>query len=332
MSGIASFGTISFALQSAKGTPAAVPTHKFNLAGDPTLGPSKTRGRYPSTDQDNGSAYTSLMAVEGGVTVLAHPDGAAFLIAAVSGDVTSDGAGAHTIIPGDDMLWVTAFREIGGVIVERFVDCKIHALTLEGQAGQPVTIALDVIGCKSQWKTGASKTAIEAVLALDSDGYLYPEAQGKIKLNTVAQRIHRVTFGIARGGSGYQSDGYGYDDVDPGKREVTLSFATRLGSGAIGVADYAEFYYGNAAPADNAELSPVVATDAFEIEFFRSADLSFKIALPEVEYAAVPVNSSTSGDPIEVEVACEVEKPSGSPIYTVTVNDGMADLAGTPAP
>ena len=332
MSGLPSFGTISLALQSAKGTPAAVPTHKFNLASDPSFGPAKTRERYVSTDLDNGPAFTSLLAVEGSMTVYAHPDGVAFLLAAVSGDVTSTGLGGHTIVPADDMLWVTAFREVGGVIVEQFVDCKIHAIMLEGEAGQALTIAVEIIGCEAHWKTGANADAIEAVTALDADGYIYPEAQGRIKLNTVEERIHSISFGISRNGSGYQSDGYGYDDVDPGKREVTLSFATRLGSGAIGAADYAEFYYGSQAPADGTELSPAVATAAFEVEFYRSAALSVKIELPEITYAAVPVNASTSGEPIDVEVACEVEKPSGGNIYTITVNDGMADLAGTPAP
>lgn len=329
MSGISSKkGTISFAVQTAKGTPATVPTVKFALAGDPTLGPTKTRARYNMTDTgpDNGPAYTSLLAVEGGLTVFAHPDGMAFLAAAISGNAMDSGATpnySHVSKPGDDMLWLTAWREVGGVIVEQFEDVKLSSLQIEGQAGQALTVALEVVGCKSKWLT-TSAAAIAAVARLSSNGYIYPEAQGLITIDGVAKRIHQISFGINRNASGYQSDGYGYDDVDPGAREVTLSFSTRFQSGAIGTAEYAEFYYGSTGPTDKAAMSPVVNSKAFSITFQRDADTSFEIDLPRVEFAAVPVNPGVSGDPIEVQVACEVERPAGGDIYTLTTKDQKA--------
>lgn len=329
MSGISSKrGSIALAVQSAKGTPATAPKVKFLLAGDPTLAPTKTRGRYQMTDasQDNGPAYTSLMAVEGGMTVYAHPDGLALLSAAVSGANADSGIAVpytHVATPADDMLWVTMWREVGGVIIERFHDVKLHAMRLEGSAGQPLTVALDAIGCTSTFEE--SNAALTGLAALTSHGFLYPEADGLIKLNGVAKRIHKVSIGIARNASGYQADGFGYADVDPGSREVTLSFATRFGSGAIGVADYREFYYGSAA---GTAMDAAVATRPFEIEFRRSANESWKIALPEVSYAAVPINPSTSGDPIEVEVACEVERPAAGNIYTITTIDSKATATG----
>lgn len=325
MSGISSkHGSIAFGVQTAKGTPATAPTVKCFLSGDPSIAPTKNRARYTMTDasQDNGPAYTSLMAVEGGVQVYAHPEAMGFLSAVVSGANADSGLSpdyTHTATPANDMMWVTVWRMVGGVIVEQFQDCKIHSLQMEGGAGQPLTIALDLIGCKSTFLT-----ADTALAALTSHGLLYPEGAGLIKIGGVAKKLHKISFGIARNASGYQADGYGYDDIDPGAREVTLSFATRFESGAIGVADYREFYYGSAT---GTAQSAAVATRAVEFEFLRAANLSWKVALPQVTYAAVPVNAGTSGDPIEVEVACEVEKPSGADIYTITTKDQKASYS-----
>lgn len=326
MSGISSkIGSVAFGVQSAKGVVANAPLVKFFLAGDPSLAPVKNRGRYNMTDasQDNGPAYTSLMAVEGGLSMYAHPDGVALLSALVSGSNVDSGVSApytHVASPADDMLWVTIWREVGGVIIEQFVDCKVHNMQVEGSAGQPLTIALDVIGCTSTYQE--SNAPLAALAALDSHGYLYPEAATRIKIDGVAKRIHKISFGISRNASGYQADGYNYADVDPGAREVTLSFSTRFGSGAIGEDEYREFYYGSAA---GTAQDAAVATKSFEVEFLRDANHSWTIEIPAVTYAAVPVNPGTSGDPIEVEVACEVERPDTGDIYTITTTDERAE-------
>lgn len=330
MAGISSKkGTISIGVQSAKGTPATAPTTKLRLAAAPSLAPQKELGRYAMTDtgQDQGDSYVSRLAVEGDFQVYLHPDAAALLFAAVLGTNVDSGANpnyTHTATPADDMLWLTIWREVGGVIFERYTDCKIGSLSLEGSAGSPLTATLGVVGVSSTFlDAGAEKTALLALASLSSKGYIYPEAQGRIKVDTVAQRIHRISLGIERNASGYQADGYGYDDVDPGGREVTLSYATRFVSGAIGIADYRTFYYGSAG---GTTLSGVVTPKAFEVEFFRDADTAVKIALPQVVYAAVPVNPDPSGDPIEVEVACDVEKPTAGNIVTVTTKDQKATL------
>lgn len=323
MSGISSkIGSIAFAVQSAKGTPSATPFVKFHLAADPSLGPVKNRGRYQMTDssQDQGPAFTQLMAVEGGMTVYAHPDGVAFLSAIVSGANADSGVSApyeHVATPADDMMWVTVWREVGGVIIERFHDVKVHGLRIEGEAGQPITIAMDAIGCTSTYQE--TNATLESLLALTSHGYLYAEASTRIKIDGVAKRIHKFSLGIARNASGYQADSYGYADVDPGQREVSLSFSTRFGSGAIGENEYREYYYGSSGGTTQSATTP---TKAFEFELVRDANNSWKVELPQVTYAAVPVNPGVSGEPLEVEVACEVEKPDdGSDIYTITTID-----------
>lgn len=333
MSGISGkHGTIAFAVQTAKGTPATAPTHRFRLSGEPTLGPSKTRERYEMTDssQDPGPAYTSLMAVEGDVPVYLHPSGCGLIFGAVLGSSADSGTTPnfiHTATPAEDMLWLTAWREVGGVIYERLSDVKIGNVQIEGEAGKPITATLSTIGCVANYldatTDAAEITALLALTPLTDNGYLYPEANGKINLGGVAQKIHKISLGINRNASGYQSDGYGYDDVDPGAREVTLGFSTRFVSGAIGVADYRTFFYGSPTGTD---LDAAVGSTSFDVEFVRDANTSVKFTLPQVVYAGIPVQPNPNGDPIEVEVACEVEKPSGSPIVTVVSKDSRASI------
>jgi hypothetical protein len=94
VSGISSRkGTIAFAVQTAKGTPATTPAVKFKLSGAPSLMPSRTVQRYNMTDkgQDPGPAYVSQMGVSGDVPMYLHPDGAAFLFNAVMGTAVDSG-------------------------------------------------------------------------------------------------------------------------------------------------------------------------------------------------------------------------------------------------
>jgi hypothetical protein len=332
VSGISSRkGTIAFAVQTAKGSPATVPAVKFKLSGAPSLMPSRTIARYNTTDkgQDPGPAYVSQMGVSGDVPVYVHPDGAAFLFNAVMGQAVDTGATpnfVHTMTYADDVPWLTVWREVGGVITEQFVDVKATDLKISGQAGQPLTATLSLIGLQAApLGAGAVLTALQALASLASKGYIYPEAAGAIKLNAVASKIHQIDVEFNRNASPYQADDYVATDVDMGGRDTSLSFATRFQSGAIGVTDYYKFFYGPNG-ATGTKLDPTLGTQPFEVTFVRDANTSIDILLPSVSYAAMPVNPDPSGNPIEVQVACNVEpNPDGvTPIATVVVKDQKA--------
>lgn len=317
-------GSIALAIQTAKGSPAATPTVKFFLAASPSLAPVKERARFQMTDdsRDQGGAYTSRLAVEGDFQVYAHPQGLALLTAACLGaNVDADLGGGnykHTATPADDMLWVTIWRmTAGGQIVERFVDCKINTLQVEGSSGQPMTVTVGVLGINSEWV--GSDTVLAA---LTDQPYIYPELCGRILVDEAVERIHSISFGINNGASSYQADCYVPFDIDPGGREISLSYSTRFG-GAIAAADYQTFYYGSAS---GTSLHPAVGTHAFSFELYRDADTRFKVELPRLVYAAVPVQSDPGGAPIEVEVATEVEKPSSGDIVTCTTWDQVAEV------
>lgn len=322
MSGISSrIGTIAFAKQTAKGTAAASPAFRLMLNGAPSLAPVKERGRFAMTDsgRDQGPGFTSGMRVEGDIPVYLHPDAMASLLYYALGANADSGAGpnyTHTLTPANDMPWLTVWRMVGNVIFEKFTDVKVNALRIEGQAGQPYTCTLSVIGITS------TKLASDPVLAaVTSQPYIYPESNTRLKVDTVDYRISAWSVGIDNGASGFQADDYFYADIDPGGRTISASFQTRFTGLSDLPANYAAFYYdvGTA-------LSPITGTHALDFTMQRDANTSVQLQAPQVTYAAVPVQPDPGGAPIGLEIACEVEKPAASAILTAIVKDQAATV------
>lgn len=295
------------------------------MSGAPSLAPNKERGRFTRTDsgRDVGPSYTSQMSVSGDVPIYANPDGMSLIFAAVLGANADSGTTpnyTHTITPASDGLWVTCWRMVGNVILEKYTDCKITALRMTGSAGSPIEITLSIVGITSTF------LASDPVLTpLSSQPYIYPEAQGAIKVDTVSYPISSINFGIDNNMSGFQADDYIFSDIDPGGRDVSLGASLRFTGAIAQPLDYRAFYYGSDA---GTAQSAAVGTHVFDLTFTRNANLSLNINLPQVTWAAVPVQPDPGGDPIGVDLATAVEPPSGGGnIATVVIKDQNSTLA-----
>lgn len=317
-------GTVGLAKQTAKGTPAAAPTVKMKLSGAPSLLPVKERSRYVVTDtgRDNAGSFTSRLGVAGEFSCYAEPSAMGLLFYLALGANADGGTNpnyTHTATPANDLPYFTLFRSVGGVIFEIWEDCKLGRLAIEGGAGGAYTVSIGVEGLQSRLQAADS-----ALAALEPAGLLFMEGFGEFKIDTVARTIHRLSLEINNNVSSYQADNYTSVDIDPGKREISLSVSTRFG-GLSAWPDYHNFFYNSvAAPA---ALSPVVATRAMQLLVARNANLSFQVNLPQVTYAGVPVQPDPGGDPIEIELSCNVEKPSGvTAIITAVSKDAAATV------
>lgn len=313
-------GTIAFAKQTGKGTGATTPKFKCFFRAAPSLGPVKEVGRLPMTDsgRDQGKAFTSGFRVEGDAPIYLHPDGAALLFAAALGTNADSGLSpnfTHVATPASDMMWLTVWKMAANSVFEKYVDCKINTLTIESSAGNPVAVTLGIIGRRSTFE--ASEVA---GTALASDPYVHMEGEGRIKIGGVAFPIDAYTWSLDNGGSGYQADGYGLEDVDPGGRTVASSFGMRF-TNPTTEPKYREHFYGSDA---GTELSPVRVVRSLDIEYLRDANTSVKLETPEIVYTAVPVQPDPGGDPIGVAVEAEVQKPAAAAITTATVKDQIA--------
>lgn len=322
MAGISSrIGNIAIQTQSGKGVAGTgtPPSAKYRLAAQPSLAPVKEVGRLVWTDsgRDPGPAFTSRLAVAGDFQVYAHPAGLALLFKIALGANADSGAGpfTHTITPANDVFYVTIWRMVGNVVFEKFVDCKVNTLRLEGEAGQPLKVTLSVEGI-----TATFEPSEVTGTALADMPYLYPEGSAALKVDTVARPLSRISLEIGNGISSYQADDYKPADVDPGAREITLSYGTRF-TGATAFPDYRTFYYGSAG---GTVQSPLLGTHAIDFTWTRDANTTLQILIPQYTYAALPVNADPGGDPIEIEVTGTVEKSAGAAIMTAIVKDAVA--------
>jgi hypothetical protein len=320
-------GSFAIGVQSAKGTPAADPVVKMFLSGAPSIGPDKQRERYSMTDdnRDLGASFTSGIFISGDVPIYCHPSLMSllsWLVLGANADAGTTPNFTHTATPAADVPWITCWRMVAGVIVEKYVDCKLTGFAVEGAAGQPLGATLSIIGCTSTFE--AADTDVDA--ATDA-GLLYMEGAGLISIDGSARKCHRVSIGVQNNHSGYQADGYTYDDVDPGGREFSFSFATRF-AGPTAFPSYRTFFYGSDV---GTTLSPAVATAAVDVIFRRNANLEWRVQFPSVTYQPFQVQPDPGGDPLEYEVACFVERPGSGEIATFTTKDQKATPDEPPA-
>jgi hypothetical protein len=310
-------GTVALATQTAKGTPASTPTVKFELAGSPSLMPRREKGRYEMTGQgrDQGLSYISQLRVEGDMPVYLHPDAIWLPLFGVLGAHAHSGAppvNEEDITPANDLPWFTIWRMVGGNLFEKFVDCKIVAVTIEGSAGTPPIATFSVLGADSIWETSDTVLA-----AINSRGFVYHESCGHITIDGDPYPISRVQLTIDNNGAGYQADCISLADIDVGNRDVALSFNTRYVDPAT-EPSYAEAFYGSKTPPADTHLTAVEATKEFVWEMIRDADTSIAFRFPQVTYQALEVAPDPGGEPIELEVACDVEKKdAATPIVEV---------------
>jgi hypothetical protein len=244
-------GTIAFAVQTAKGTPGHRSGRQVQALGRSVAHADEDARPVQHDRQGSGSrpGVHVALGVAGDVPVYLHPDGAAFLFAAVMGQAVDSGTNpnyTHVETYADDMLWLTVWREVGGVIVEKFVDCKIHALKLSGRPGSRSQVTLSVIGLNgAPLGAGAELTALQGLaLPRRATSTRRPTARS----SSVASRRRSIrSTSRSTGRVGVPGRRLRRVGRRPGRPRRRRSFATRFQSGAVGVTDYYTFFYGPSA-------------------------------------------------------------------------------------
>lgn len=317
-------GDFGIGVQTAKGTPAASPTVRAFFAAAPSIQPYITDARYTMTDgsRDAGDPYVSQMGVQGDIPVYAHPDLMAILWHAVLGANADSGASdpfTHTATPANDLPYVTIWRSIAGVIFEKYTDCKVDTLTIDGQAGQPLVVTLGIKGITSTF--GSNETGNPTT----TSPYLYMHGAGLLKVDTVAYPIHALNLEVNNNLQPFQADDFIVDNIDPQAREITGSYSIRFSGATALPLDYRKFFYGGDA---GTSLVGSFATHALDFKFSQSVSRNMDVAVPVAKWADVPVQPDPGGNVIEVQCAFEAMRnfvaSVESPIMTVVTLDGNA--------
>ena len=326
ISGIsARLGNIAFGIQSVKGTAAASPTARAFFAGAPSLQPYKNDARYSMTDgsRDAGDPYVTQVGVAGDVPLYAHPELMALLWHCALGanaDTGADDPYTHTATPADTLPYLTVWRSIGGVIFEKFTDCKIDSLTLDGKAGEPLMVTLGIKGITATF--GADESG-----DIDQDApYLFMHGAGALKIDSVAYPIHALNLQVNNNLNPFQADDFTVDNIDEQAREISGSYSIRFSGAAAEPLDYRSHFYGTTS---GTAQTTGFSEQALDFKFTHSiANRDMDIAIPVAKWADVPVQPDPGGNVIEVQCAFEAMRnwPTATEgdIITVTTNDGNA--------
>ena len=308
------------AKQTVKGTPAtpAVATTYKNPFSGGNIGPVRETDNLAETDasRDRGVTYITTSGVEGTPEFYARDSSAAFWLHKVLGSVATTGTTnfTHTITPGSTLPYITAWRNIGDLLWEQYLDCKVSSLTIGAEAGQPLTISAGIQGRQATRLTADPSTA--PVIPIES-GAVYSFNEAAVTLGGGATALVRsFELSIENNVSRQQTDDVIPYDVVEGMREVSLGFDLIFES----LDEYNKFHYGGAA---GTTISPNVFTTSAVFTFSKGANNEISFNLPSIAYEEFPVEPDAGGDPIVASVRAVAQR-SGSPVVTATVKNQIA--------
>ena len=134
---------------------------------DGNIQPSREVGNLSETDanRDQGVAFVQTTGVEGAPGTYVRDSCIHHLLEYALGSRSRSDVAApdytHTITPANALPYVEFYKTLGGTLFERYLDCKVSELTISAEAGQPLTVSLDLLGREAKRLTAAPSDVAE---------------------------------------------------------------------------------------------------------------------------------------------------------------------------
>ena len=323
-------GSLGVAVQAVKGTAAAAPQHRYMLTGG-GLGPNREIADLEESTAQRLrlGAYVARSRAEGTPAAYARPSILPILLYGAMGAKAVAGAGdpwTHTLTLGATQPYMTFWRDVGGVLSERFIDCKIAQLVLRSVEGAALTVEHGVVGLNSQ-----SQDAPEAAPAVVEDTpFVHYDAAGQLLVEGVAaSSIRSVVMTIATGAAAIPGDSLAGYAVSEGMLEITFETVQLIEDAAL----WNRLHYGTAAPADNANPTRNVvelggAPAGLDLKWTRRTDAGAPVApareleilAPRLQVRSIAgYDVNTSGDPLVQTVTYRAYRPAAGNGLTAIV-------------
>jgi len=309
--------TLYWGLQSAKGTPNTTPTKAFRVS-DFTPNSVRQTLTLAETDASTQEPSDVVVGYQPGFTFKCYlrPTQAAFLFKGLLGTNADTGAGPYTHTQSASITtpYYTMFEVEPTVWCNRYDDCRITQIQLDGQVGGVIeaTVTVEAIA----FNGGA--TAPGSPVAASDLPYVYPEitvTRNAVNKGTCSQ----FSIVISRNGARAQGDNgfssidyvnglfsirgqltkYAEDDVD--RRQVD----TGSGTGTV--------------------PTTAIYSETLAIKATRDANTSINIAVAAASYPTNVAAVDTSGNPLaEVLGFRSLPQSTLAGNVTVTVKDALA--------
>jgi hypothetical protein len=305
-----------------------------------------------STNRDDGSEVWSDLARFGDQTdfvntlvgggnpgIEAQPTTLAYLNWLFFGQETVTGAGdpyTHSSSPGTNGgFWSTWWVRVGQNVIrrEKFGDCRIGSLVLEGSTGSKIVRATPTIISLNPGITYTSPDPSAAIDILEAqEPFRYTEGRGAYSVNggiLNGQSQFTVTWDENLGP--YYGDDVTPLDLVPGT--ASIGCAVTILADSAGVQEYNKRIYGSASPAPGtAPLKDLESLGAYTFTLTRrnaSGALTpardLVLTIPGVRWApdvALPPNPD--GGAIEISLGGSMRKVTGQNASTVAIRNGDA--------
>jgi hypothetical protein len=331
------------AKQTAKGTPVAgsEATKRFRqVAGDLTV--NREDGSEGFSDMDrfgNMTDFVNTITGEGAPGIQTTPTETAWLFWVFFGADTVTGVAdpwKHVFTPQTNGgFWATFWKRVGGSVTrkDKFNDCKLGQLVLEGSTAQKVVRIAPSILSLDPGEVFTADPAIEPVL---TDPFLWTEGVGTFKVNTVVLKgSSQFTATWDEGLSPYYGDDVVPYDLITGNSNITLGTTILVDS--AGHEEYNKRIYGTATP--TATTKPLKALDAigsyeFNLKKKNSAGeitpkRNMLVEFPGVRWSPdLAIPPSPDGGPIELSLGGGMRKIAGQPGSRITMEIGNAAFTG----
>lgn len=323
------------AKQTAKGTVATTATKRLQQVGG-NIDIMREDGSENYSDLDRfGDEVDFINTLQGGGSPVIHaqPNATAYLLWLFCGGETftakSVGVSAPKFVftpQTNTGFWLTLWKRMGltDIIRQRYADCKITSIKIEGSTGSkvvkitPTIVSLDP----------GEKIAADPVVALEvAEPFLWTDATGTITIDsTIFRATTQFSITLDAGLAPWQGDSVKFYDLVAANASVTMEGPTLLLDSAS-LAQYNLIMYGNASPANGDKpLATRPSVGTFTAEYVRGAtDLreSLKIELPGVKWSPdLAVAPNPDGGATEIALNGSMRKVVGQPAFRITVETG----------
>lgn len=327
---------LAIAKQTAKGTAATTATYRLRVAGGTPM-PTRTINDLEETGTSRLRAQTFVasVGVEGTPETFVRLPSLGLLLYLAGGAKSVTGAAdpyLHTITLANAQPYFTCWRMVGDLLYEKFIDCKVSALTITSEAGSPVRASFAITGIKSQSITLTTFTTETGAATLDDGDPLmhYDGAGAFLVEGTAVSSIERIVLTLANNTALQQGDSVTAYDVSEGMRDISVETTQALDE----VAMYNRFHYGTASPTTgtNPYTDPITLTGTNGIDFLWTQvaaapgpERSLRVQIPKLQVQAVGgYEPGTGGDPLKRTSTYKALAPTSGSALTALVKNGVA--------
>lgn len=293
MSGVSgNIYTLQVGRQTAKGTAQTTPAYALKVTGG-DISPQRETIQLAETDSSRQEGATVVVGsrVEGTPEFYIRPSDFGLFAYAALGGLSTGGTAPnyiHTVTPANAGPYLTIYKTVGGLIVDRYRDCRVTSMRIRGQAGQPLSCAVTILGLTSLFNQSDPAVAVVTESPLVYSQLVVTKGGG------VPGTVEQFEIVIENGGAPLVGDGSlsPYDYVW-GELQVSGTMTLLFESDD----DYNRFHTGTAG---GTAPTTTLYTEALNLKASVDANTYLEAQVTQVAYTEYPVNGDPGGAPIRV--------------------------------